>query len=256
MANDKKGGLLHEVLAVVGSLQGAKDKIAAETVVTFTKKPTHFTGHHRELRMLDEARKSEGGVDQHVEMVTTVMEKLNYMTGAFIKFWDAKFQKELGAQEAKADIEVDGVVLVQGVPVYFLLEMEKELGALRSIYESIPTLAPGAKWDRAPDRGDGVWESMHVVEDDKTEKVFKSNVIVPATDHHPAQIREWTENVVVGKYALDRWSGCLSPAEKSVIIGRVDKLRRAVKRARQRANTQEVPKAKMGKALFEYIHTT
>ena len=46
----------------------------------------------------------------------------------------------------------------------------------------------------------------------------------------------------------------ISPAEKSAILGRLDKLTRAVKKARQKANTAEVTKVTIGEELFKYIH--
>lgn len=37
-------GKLHELLAVEPDLKGAAEKIIAETINTFTKKPNHFEG--------------------------------------------------------------------------------------------------------------------------------------------------------------------------------------------------------------------
>lgn len=249
----KKKNLLHEVLAVVGSLEGAKDKILGEASNTFTKKAPHFLGWNRKLDMHDDARSKEE-TEENQALVTTVMAKLNYMKKACVRFYDAKFQKESGGQLAKADIIIDGNIIASDVPVYFLLDLEKEIKQLRAIYETIPTLAPGIEWKRAEDLGDGVWRAAHKVSKTKTEKTYQHKVLVPATKEHPAQIREWNEDRVIGMYVTDSWCGMLSPAEKSVILDRIDKLMRAIKKARQRANSQEVPKVSIGSALFSYIH--
>jgi len=249
----EKKNLLHEILAVVGSLDGAKDKIIAEAQNTFTKKAAHFMGWHKKLEMHDEARKQEE-IEENQALVTTVMAKLDYMKKSCVRFYDAKFQKETGGQLAKADIVIDDQVLASDVPVYFLLELEKELKQLRVVYDSIPTLAPGVEWKKAEDIGDGIWRAANKLQKTKTEKTPQHKIIVPATKEHPAQIREWNEDKVVGMYITDTWSGMLSPAEKSVLLDRFDKLLRAVKKARQRANGTEVPKVTIGSAIFSYIH--
>ena len=49
------------------------------------------------------------------------------------------------------------------------------------------------------------------------------------------------------------WSGMISSAQKSAILGRMDKLIRATKKARQRANTQEVVKVTISKKLIDFL---
>jgi len=246
--------MLHEVLAVVGGLKGAKEKIHNETYMTFTKRMAHFNGMHKKLEMFDVSKKQEE-VEEHSALVTTVDQKLEYMRKSFEKFWDAKLQKERGAQEARADIIIDDVVIASEVPVYFLLEMEVEVKSLREVYEAIPTLQPGIEWKKDENLGEGIWRAVHKLKKQKTEKVHKHKVMVPATDHHPAQVREWTQDEPIGEFIEDKWTGMLSPAEKSILLEKIDKLGRAIKRARQRANKQELGKDKIGSAIFNYIHS-
>ncbi len=249
----KKNPVLHEILAVVGGLKGAKEKIKTETETTFTKKPQHFLGMHRILRMFDEARSAEGTVE-HQEVTTTVMNKLDYMKDHFVRFWDAKLQKELGNSIAKADVVVDDAVLAKDVPVTFLLEMEYEMSTIRNVYSAIPTLAPGVKWVEAPDLGEGIWKDDNPPKDQKSEKTIQHKILVPPTEQHPAQIREWNENKAIGEYTTDKYCGMISPAQKSAVLARIDKLSRAIKRARQRANGTEIEKKNIGSDLFSYIH--
>lgn len=244
---------LHEILAVIGDLKGAKDKISLETLKVFKDKANLFKGQSRTLKMFDEKRSQEE-TSEHTELVTTVMKRLEYMKQSYIRFWDAKLQKEKGAQNAKGDIVVGDDVLAEDVPVYLLLEMENELKAMRNVYDNIPTLAPGVDWTEAPDIGENIWKARHDVVVNKTEKAYRHNVIVPPTDKHPAQVREWTEDVPVGQYSTKQWSGMMSPAEKSQLIERLDRVIRAVKKARQRANSQELEKASFATKLFSYIH--
>ena len=247
---------LHELLAVEGDLKGEKDKIKEEALNTFEKKSTHFSGGLRTLEMFDDARKEEesGGTERQ-EIVTTVPDKLKYMSGSFIRFWDAKLQKELANQEAKADVTVDGKEFMKSVPVTFLLSMEEELKQLRKVYDKIPTLQPGIEWKKDSQKGEHYWKTAYPIVKHKTEKTIEYKIIVPATKEHPAQVKEWAEDKPVGKYSTENWSGMLSPAEKSVMLGKIDTILRAVKKARQRANNQEVKKINIGSYNFNYVHS-
>ncbi|MEA3385988.1 MAG: hypothetical protein U9Q89_06005 [Thermodesulfobacteriota bacterium] len=247
---------LHELLAVEGDLKGEKNKVKEESVVVFSKKPNLFLGAIRLLEMFDESRKEEEAAGtERQEITTTVPAKLRYLSSAFVRFWDAKLQKEAANQEASADIMIDGVTFAKDVPVTFLLGMEDELKQLRTVYDGIPTLQPGIEWIKDPQKGPGYWKALHPLSKHKTEKTVQSKIIVPATKEHPAQIREWTEDVPVGRYTTENWSGMISPAEKSSILSKLDAILRACKKARQRANNQEVKKIAIGKQIFDFIHT-
>lgn len=247
---------LHELLAVEGDLKGEKNKVKEEATVVFNKKPNLFLGAIKTLEMFDEARKEEepAGAERQ-EITTTVPKKLEYISKAFARFWDAKLQKEMANQEARADIVVDGTVFAKDVPVTFLLSMEDELKQLRTVYDGIPTLQPGVEWVRDSQKGEGYWKAAYPTAKHKTEKMIQSKIIVPASKEHPAQIREWSEDRPVGRYVTENWSGMISPAEKSNVLSKIDALLRACKKARQRANNQEVKKIAIGRQVFDFIHT-
>ena len=76
-----------------------------------------------------------------------------------------------------------------------------------------------------------------------------------ATKEHPAQVESITTDVAIGKITVNNWSGMLSPAQKSILLGKIDTLIRAVKKARQRANTTEVVKVNIGDKLFDFINS-
>lgn len=246
---------LHELLAVEGDLKGEKNKVRDETLVVFTKKPNLFLGFVKRLEMFDAKKENEeaaGG--ERSEITTTVPKKLNYVSKAFVRFWDAKLQKEAANQEAVADVIIEGATFLKDVPVTFLLGMEEELKQLRKVYDSIPTLQPGIDWLQDPQKGNGYWKAAHSIIKQKTKQLIQSKVVAEPTKEHPAQIREWSEDVQVGKYCTENWSGMISPAQKSNALSRLDTVLRAFKKARQRANNQEVKSARIGKQVFDYIH--
>lgn len=248
-----KKGKLHELLAIEGDLKGEKEKIHQEAVVSFSKKEGLFLGNLKKLEMFDAEREQEQREDRHA-LTETVPKKLGYMSKAFSRYWDVKIQKEMANQEAKASIEIDGKVLFDDIPVTFLLGMEEELKQLRKVYDSIPTLQPGVQWVLDASQGEHIYVTKHPEEKNKTEKTIQYKILVPTTKEHAAQVREWTEDKPVGKYVTTTWSGMVSPAEKSRMLGNLDKMLRAFKKARQRANCQETEKRQIGKEIFDYIN--
>lgn len=244
-------GKLHELLAVEGDLKGAAEKILAETVNTFTKKEHHFTKRHKSYQPLEEG--GEPFPPENQEMVTTVEAKLDHTAGIVGKYLNAMAEKELTNTEAKAQIIVDGVPLLQEeLPATLLLALEGKLKQIREIYNSIPTLDPAETWKW--DNQTRTFEA-DAKESFKLKKVMKNHVKAPATDKHPAQVEVYSEDVRVGKWTEKKWSGMLTPAQKSDLIAQIDKLTQAVKQARQRANDAQVKKtADIAAALFDFIN--
>jgi hypothetical protein len=245
---------LHEILAVEGDLEGEYKKILDEALVVF-KKGEHFVGHVKTLTMFDDARKHEETAAKEVRaLTTTVPQKLSYIAGAIKKYFDVVAQKEATNQRAVANVEIDGKVFLENLPATFLLGLETKLKKVRDVYEAMPTLAPGIKWELAPQEGNGIYTNSEPETAMKTEKTIKPMVLYEATKEHPAQVRELADNVNVGVYRKQYFVGLLSPAEKSDYLSRIDILLRAVKKARQRANTQEVVDVNVGKKIMDFIN--
>ena len=249
----KKPARLHELLAIEGDLKGEKDKVKVEAFNTFSKKPGLFMGHFKQLAMFDEKRENEQ-TEERQELTETVPKKLKYLTGAFTRYWDVKANKEIANQLAQADVEIDGQTIFTNLPVSFLLGMEEELKQLRKVYDAIPTLQPGVEWKHDDLDEKGVYTTAYPLQKNKTEKTTKHHVTYPATKEFPAQVAEWTDDIPIGQWSTVSKSGMMSPLEKSLLLGRLDKVIRAFKKARQRANMQETGKYPVGKAIFDFVH--
>lgn len=243
---------LHELLAVEGDLRGEAKLVKEEARIEFTKRTEHFRGTLKRLEMYDEDRKSEE-LEERTELTSTVKQKLDYISKALSRFWDLKLQKETSNQEAKADLVIDGQTFISNLPVTFLLSMEEELKQFRKVCEEIPTLQAGIEWKIDELVGDDVYQTVYPIVKHKTEKTIQHKVLVQPTKEHPAQVREWSEDKPVGNYITHQWCGMISSAEKSALLGRIDKMIRAFKKARQRANTQEVSKREIAKVIFRFI---
>ena len=242
---------LHELLAVEGDLEGIWKKSLQEKRKLFSEKQAFFMSWQRELKMFDSA--APVPPIERQEMVTTVYDKLKENNIHVKKYFNAIAQKERTNQDAKADLIVDGKAIAKDVPATLLLGLESRLKVLKQTYEAIPTLTAGKKWEKDETLGKDIYVDAEPEEKFKTAKTFKHKVLYPATKEHPAQIEKWEEVENVGKYRTLIWSSMLSPAEKSLLLGRIDTLIRGVKKARQRANSTDVIDFTIGKILIDYI---
>ena len=244
-------GKLHSILSVEPDKKGVAEKILNESINTFSKKHDHFNGQLRKYAPVNDGD-TELFDDEKKLMVTTVKEKLEYTEKAIIDLIDVLYQKEQTNTLAKCDLVVDGVVLAKDVPATVLLNLENRFKAIRQMYTEIPTLSPDEEWSK-DDTQDNVYKSKPKVTY-KTKKVTTPFVLYPATDKHPAQVKEAVEDIRQGSWTTFKWSGMLSPSEKSVLLGRVDNLIQAIKLARVKANDQEAATCKIGSVLFDYIN--
>ena len=147
----------------------------------------------------------------------------------------------------------DGTTLLQNVPSTALLELEKRAGEMQELLSAVPTLDPAKGFVPDPDRGQQIFRAREVRK--ARTKETRHHVVVPPTEHHPAQVAVVNEDVVVGQIHEQEWSGMITPARKAELIARAEELRRAVKAALHRANAVELPATLpvCGKILFDYV---
>jgi len=253
---------LHEILVVEADRAGVAKKVMEEGINTFKSKADHFTGNIKTLKMFDDVRQeNEGGEVSRSEIVDTVISKLAYVLGPVTKHYDVVLSKELTNQKATADLIVDGTTIGEGLPATFLLGLESKLKEVRKVVEVIPTLQPGIIWEKDPAQKPGILRRKYSEETMKSEKEIKHKVLVPPTfpkdgesgQSLPAQIESYPDTKNVGKYTVQSWNSMISVHDKSEMLGKVDSLIRATKKARQRANDIEIETKKVGENIAKYI---
>ena len=245
---------LHEILAVEGDKEGVFKKIIEETIINFKKKPELFTESHRTYEPFDESERDKvEGFEEHHAMTTTVMDRLNWTMKPIVEYVDVILQKEVTNKKAKADLEVDGIKIGDGLPATFLLGLENKLKTIRKIFEEMPTLPPGSNWQPDEQRGKHIFKLEPPDKKFRTAKTFEHKILVAPTEKHPAQIERWEEMKNIGTFVTNRWNGMVSSAQKAIMIGRIDKLIQATKKARQRANCEEVVVKTIGQEIASYI---
>ncbi len=170
---------------------------------------------------------------------------------AMSELFEITARKDWTNMTAKADVLVDGKVILPEVPVTYLLFLEKNLTDLRTFVAALPTLDPSEEW--ALDANSGLFKTKEV-QTHRTKKVQKPLVLFPATDKHPAQTQLVTEDVISGHWTTVKLSGAAAKPSVTATLDKIEKLLKAVKEAREEANmTIEVTSPDIGEAVFGYI---
>lgn len=166
------------------------------------------------------------------------------------KLFDVTATKDWANTQARADVVVDGKVLLAQVPATYLLFLEKQLVDLYTFVRKLPILDAAETWTF--DASSDTW-ATEPMQTTKTKKIPRNHVKAEATEHHPAQVEVYYEDVVVGNWRTVKFSGALPAKRVNELIERVEKLQQAVKFAREEANNIEVQDQKVGEAVFKYL---
>lgn len=151
---------------------------------------------------------------------------------------------------AKADIVVNGEVLVADVPSVTLLSLEKELRDLAVFVEKVVELDPSENWVK--DEQSGLFKTG-AFKTHRTQKVQKPIVLYDATDKHPAQTQLISTDEIVGHWVMVKTSGAMPKTEKEALLDKINTLLNSVKAAREQANMVQIQKFDISKQLFNFL---
>lgn len=245
---------LHELLAVESNLDGQAGKIRAELIKTFTDKRHLFSETRVTYKPFQEG--SQETTEQQSDIQSSVGQEVQWMSKILAKAWDAGHQIDMANTLAKADVvdEEDGSPILQDVPATSLLQLEKRIKEVHELIVAIPTLDPAKGFVRDQEKDTGIYKAREV-QKFRTQKTFVPLVLAAATKEHPAQVKEGWEDRPVGQVLQQEWSSLITPALKADLLDNCDRLARAIKKARAKANEQEVDvqKQRVGKKLLDYI---
>lgn len=180
----------------------------------------------------------------------TVDEQLDKAAAALTALFDVVCTKEMGNTVARADVKVDGQVLITSATVPYLLFLEKQLTDWRTLVTNLPMLDPAEVWTY--DEGNNQYRT-DVTQTTKTKKVPTVLTKAPATERHPAQTEVYNEDVVVGTWSLTRFSGAVPRSRRDELVEKANKLIDAVKAAREEANSITVDQTHVASAVFSYL---
>ena len=166
------------------------------------------------------------------------------------KLFDVVATKDWANCKAKADVVVDGKVLLSQVPATYLLFLEKQLVDLATFVRKLPVLDTAETWTFDPSADCWATEPVQTV---RTKKIPRNHVKAEATEKHPAQVEVYYEDVVVGYWRTVKFSGALPAKRINELLERVEKLQQAVKYAREEANNLEVEDQKTGDKVLKFL---
>lgn len=238
---------LNQLIAVESGVK-AKAQRAETDLYRVIQKDALLTGISRKYTPKDD----DG--DRLPSESTLVQVKVNQvldeLAKSLVRLFDVTLTKETANADAKADVVVDGDVLLADVPVTYLLFLEKQLVNISTFVGKLPTLDPASVWVLDENSGAYVTAPVSTV---KTKKIPRNWVKAEATDKHPAQVDVYHEDVIVGTWEKVDYSGAIPSTRKAELVERVEKLAQAVKFAREAANSLEVVDRQAGDKVFNYL---
>lgn len=181
-----------------------------------------------------------------------VEEVLADLAQAWSDMLDVTLTVETGNAETRGTIKVgaDDRVLLDDVPVTWLLGLETRLKELGKVLDRLPELDPARAWE-PHERG------LSKTNEEKTPrsiKVPRSFELAPPDAHgNPAQVKLMEEDIPHGTYTTIYYSGMLHPTRIRELRDRQRELLKAVKLARHEANSQEVRNRRAGAVITGFL---
>lgn len=251
MLTKTKAGQFHQLLAVMGDKVQQGNKLLAEAAKTF-QKGEMFEGYLRTYTPFDEDGDKQP--DEGKELITTVTEKLDFILPYLADSINVQLSRE--ASNASGGLKANLLIGDRDFGEFSsqeLLQLEKSVRELREhIVNNLPTLDMAKAWKENDDEREGT----SVTQEAPTYRYVEETVpvvLAPATDKHPAQVREAVKKTQVGEFSRRIVSGKISPAVKADMMSRVDKMLSAIADARSRANSNEATNVKFGFELLEFL---
>jgi hypothetical protein len=238
---------LNQIIAIENGIKTSTQKDLTEAHHAL-QKPALLNGIARTYKPKDD--EGEKYPDESTRVQVTASDMLRSTGAIMTRLFDVTATKDFANCVASADVVVDGKVLLAKAPVTFLLFLEKRLVDLETFIKKIPTLDPSESWTF--DQAQNCFASTPS-ETVKTKKIRRNHVKAEATDKHPAQVDTYDEDTVVGHWRTIKYSGAIAATTSTQLLGRVTKLREAVKFAREEANGIPVEMRTVGGEIFKFL---
>jgi hypothetical protein len=238
---------LNQVIAIEKGTKGRALQEITEAHHSL-QKPAILSGIARTYRPKDEEGEQLPPESTRVQVRSE--EIIQKTSEVLTKLFDVVATKDWANCEAKADVVVDGNVLLSQVPATYLLFLEKQLVDIYTFVKKLPVLDASETWSF--DASADCW-ATEPVQTTKTKKIPRNHVKAEATEKHPAQVEVYYEDVIVGNWRTVKFSGALPAKRVNELLARVERLQESVKFAREEANDQEVKEQKLGEKVFQYL---
>lgn len=239
---------LNQIIAIE---KGVKSRAYAEIgeLHKVNQKGELFNGFAKQYQKKDDAGEDLPAEKKKVQYnVDDILKRLSKLSG---ELFEVTARKDWTNSVATASIHVGDKVILEEVPVTYLLFLEKQLTDLRTFIDNLPVLDEAENWNK--DDASGLYKSAPITTH-RTKKIVRPIVMYDATKEHPAQTQLVTEDVIAGHWLQEKHSGAIPAPDKQALAERVEKLLLAIKEARETANdAEEVSPPDVGDAIFGYL---
>lgn len=238
---------LNQIVAVV-STKKTDGKSTITELYHKVKKPDLFTGLIRTYETLSIDGEELPSETKLIQL--TVKEAIDTFIEAMTPVYDTTLTQDGANTVAESDVVIDGVKILENIPVTHLLFIEKQLTDLHTFITHLPVLDPGNTWSYSKDSNCFVTPESWKYH---TKKLPRAFIKAEATIQHPAQVEILSEDKNIGRWKTINQSGAIPALTKHGYLVRVKKLIEAVKKAREEANNIVVSDRKEAESIFKYI---
>ena len=227
---------LNQIIAIE---KGIKSRVNSELseIYKSSQKSDLFNGFSKEYRPKDEEGERLPPEKKKVQL--TAHDILRRAGNSMSELMEVTARKDFTNCYAKADVIVDGKVLLVGAPVTYLLFLEKQLLDLRTMIDTLPVRDYSEEWSH--DENSGLARSA-VISTHRTKKIQRALQMTPTTVEHPGTAQLITEDVIAGFWESIKFTGAISAPDKEKLSEKANAVLRAVKEAREAANMEEEAK--------------
>jgi hypothetical protein len=252
---------LHQVVAtdqgIAADTKGVLDRVRGVLAVGGKQDP--MTGLSRTHISRDAQRWPDEPPQNRRVQVTTAGLLADAVT-ALTRLLDVKLTREAGNAEAKADIVLDGEVLLADVPVGFLMFLEGQLTSLiTTLIDKLPVRNPAQEWhgqETDPNLPRGVYATEPRLTPSTTKDKLVQVIAEPRViDGHAfaGQYLPYEGDVVTGTITTIDYSGQLSVRDVQDLRERAAAVLIAVRYAREQANMLEVQPRQAGAIVLRAV---
>lgn len=207
-----------------------------------------FIGHEKHYSKINDQGEELSDERKIVELTTRSV--LKGVAKDLTDLFDVTAAKDFANCNAKSSVVVGDKTILENAPATYLIFLEKYLVHVRTIVSKLPTLSTDENWKPDPNT---LLHKSEVKKTYRTQKVQDKLVLLEPTDKHPGQAQLITKDVAVGTWETTLLSGAMPVPLKEQILDRIEVLMRAVKFAREHANTVDAPERNVGKPVFDYL---
>lgn len=188
--------------------------------------------------------------DENKKVVARAEAIVKLTAERMVEMFDLAATRDYGNCVAKADVELDGRVLLKDVPVTHLLFLEERVEDLLTFIRKVRTLDATEHWEFNASQD---LFATPAVQSARTKKTSRALVLYEATKEHPAQVKEIIEDVHAGTWSTIKYSSAIPVQKRNDMLRRAEELQKAVKFAREKANATEVEEKKVGRTILDWL---